>query len=747
MNSKIAEYYKKYINDSNRVSDEICVKEKLPYITDEGKIINTDKFSPSANLFKVNGKYTLHPKGSKDWVDFWKEEHRRIREGYWCGQIRISGYMYFYLNYYKMTIADEEHGEIDSFPKFWRMQFWLDHLFEYAFINKKNFALIKLRGCGLSEYIASRSAKDVMVSDIINNERQNVNILQIAYSAKYLSGGDGLFTKTTSALTWLNQNTDEGIYQPFGHTMKNDEMHWVAGYREKSSNQPIRTGGSIKATIIAKPDDIRGGRFKFGYIEEAGVNPKLDKTVQIGESNTRRGTIKTGILAMWGTSNEEAAGIETFKKILQNPVAYGALSFDNVWRNIEKGKEYLHTIPTNPFEYLIHEDEEDQLKGVGYFIPTYEIKKLDEFGNPNRDDAYDEIMKEREKKINAIGEEDTGVLSYIADNPIYMEEALIVSKGKRFSSNELSRQIVNIETKVIEPEIFRGDIEFVKDNKDNIIGVKFIPFAKGVFKILEHPSHIVKQDGGFFVALDSELPNKRYIAGIDSIDQGTEDSSGQGSSLGALVKKRYDPEKGLDPFGNMYVAIYNERPKYAKDGHENVLKLLLYFKAIGLLEYTKITIKDYIVSLNLGKFLANEPSAPGEVITNYKRKQFKKGLRITSDIIYFYLNLIEQYIKENHQKILFKELLEQLSSYTYDQKTKYDLVAAMGMCEILSAEFRDVSIRTEEKAVNLLPMRWFTDPYTGVKKFGIPSDMNKDFMIDNKQVKYLDVKSGKLIYK
>jgi len=268
MDKEIAKYYKKYVCDKSRVSDKVCVKKKLPYITDDNKIINSDKFSVSAIEFEKNKSYTQYPIGSKGWVDFWTEEHRRIREGYWCGQVRISGYLYFYLNYYRMTIADEEEGELEAFPKFWAMQFWLDHLFEYAFVNKQNFALIKLRGCGLSEYIASRSAKDVMIPDIVKGQKQYANIKQMAYSSKYLGGDDGLFTKTTGAIAWLNRNTNEGIYQSFGHTMKNDEMHWVAGYRNKSSNEPIRTGGSIKATIISKPDDIRGGRMKFCYGEE-----------------------------------------------------------------------------------------------------------------------------------------------------------------------------------------------------------------------------------------------------------------------------------------------------------------------------------------------------------------------------------------------------------------------------------------------------------------------------------------------
>jgi hypothetical protein len=744
MNDKIKKYYNKYVFDKTKCSDEKCQKENLPYLTEDDKVINTDKFSERANFFIKNGGYTKDPKGSKAWVDFWNEEHRRIREGYWCGQVRISGDYYFHLNYYRMIIADSKYGEIEAFPKFWSMQFWLSHLFEYCEINKKNFFLIKLRGCGLSELMASKTVRNVLLPDIKGNQKQGKSILLTAADSKYLGGADGLFTKTTRAITWLNQNTDEGIYQPFGHTMKNDEMHWVAGYRHKSSNEPIKTGGEVKATIITKPDDVRGGRYNIIALEESGSNPKLDKMIGIAESNTRRGTIKTGVIFGWGTSNEDSRGIETFKKVLTNPLVYDAIAFDNVWRSVENGKEYIEQIPRNPFKYLI-DDDNNVTKGVGYFIPTYDIKCLDEFGNPDREKAYDEIIAERNKKIIGVGDDDSSVLAYIADHPIYMEEALIVSKGKRFSSNELSRQIVNIETKVIEPKLYRGDFEFITNAKKDIIGVQFIPYNKGKVSLLEIPNHATKHGNNYQVFLTNDMPDKLYIAGIDSIDQGTEDSAGVGSSLGCLIKKRFDPNDSLNPFNNTYVGLYNERPKYAKDGWEVVLQMLIFYRAIGLLEYTKIGLKDYIVdTMKLGKYLSYEPKAPGEKITNYKRKQNKKGIRITTDIINFYLGLIEEYIRENNKNILFKQLLEQLSMYTFEDKTKYDLIAAMGMCEILSSEFKEILPTTEVKEVREA-MKWYTTS-SGKRIFGIPPKKDIFGNVNNYRTpKVINVRTGEQI--
>ena len=478
---------------------------------------------------------------------------------------------------------------------------------------------------------------------------------------------------------------------------------------------------------------------KNGIItHNSGANHVLGATLTVALPLTKRLNVRTGTHIIWGTSNADSRGIDAFKKVLQNPEGYDCLKFRNVWRQLEKGKEYLQYIPTNPFEFLIPSWEKE--KGVGYFIPTYEIMCLDKDGNSNRDKAYDLIMEERQKKMESVNnEEDSDVLTYIADHPIYMEEALIVSKGKRFSSNELSRQIVNIETKVIEPLIIRGDLEFEKNNKGEVLGVNFYENKKGAISLLEIPEFAEKRANYFYVPLINEIPNKLRIAGIDSIDQGSSDSTGSGSDIACVVKKRFNPNSPLDEMNNTYVAIYNERPKYAKDGWENVLKLLVFTRSVALLEYTKIGIKDYIIdTMKMGRFLAYEPKAPGEKITNYKRNKNKKGMRVTADVIHFYLGLIEEYIRENYRNILFKQLLEQISMYTYEEKTKFDLIAAMGMCEILSAEFREILPQIEEDKPTRKAMRWYHNE-NGKKVFGIVPDHYKDFgIIDNRIPKYYE---------
>jgi hypothetical protein len=57
-------------------------------------------------------------------------------------------------------------------------------------------------------------------------------------------------------------------------------------------------------------------------------------------------------------------------------------------------------------------------------------------------------------------------------------------------------------------------------------------------------------------------------------------------------------------------------------------------------------------------------------------------------------DLIATYVEDYCHNIWFLEFLEQLSQYTDEGKGAYDIVAAMGMCEIADEELSNVLPRT-----------------------------------------------------
>src|SRR5690606_21207887 len=100
------------------------------------------------------------------------------------------------------------------------------------------------------------------------------------------------------------------------------------------------------------------------------------------------------------------------------------------------------------------------------------------------------------------------------------------------------------------PTVETGELEWVyKTGTQKITGVKWTPSPTGRIKILEHPR--TDREGKAYKNL--------YIGGIDSIDQGSDNSlvGEDGSKFAAVVKKRY---LHAEDTHDMYVAFYKDRP-------------------------------------------------------------------------------------------------------------------------------------------------------------------------------------------
>lgn len=466
----------------------------------------------------------------------------------------------------------------------------------------------------------------------------------------------------------------------------------------------------------------------FTIVHNCGVFQELGGILKKLRPNTIRrsnhGDVKTGFIMMWGTSNTDTRGTESFRAILKNPDLYGCVKFRNVHSAVKDSTDKILNLPRFAFEYMLHHTSDE--KGVGHFIPYYDSYYMDDDGNPLRDKSYLAIMETR-KRAMELAKEDVdkeNLMREIADHPITMEEALLVSKGRYFTNPMVSRQLVNLETGVVESTMMRGDLTFEKDKNGVIIGVIWYDNPNGLIQILEHPEWAKKDTKGrWIVKIDEDKPWRLNIAGIDSVDQGIDDSAGTGSNLGCVIKKRRPVEDALSAtYPETYIALYNHRSHNVKHDYENILKLLLYFNAQALLEYTKVRIRDYIVDeMGFGKFLAYEPDL-SHTISNFKRKKLKKGIRATKDVILFYLGLITEYIDDSCEKILIKDLLDQIANYTYEEKGSYDLIAAMGMCEILATEYRDRLPTKVDSTPQFRSPRWYKDPYSGKKVFGVPPE-------------------------
>lgn len=67
-----------------------------------------------------------------------------------------------------------------------------------------------------------------------------------------------------------------------------------------------------------------------------------------------------------------------------------------------------------------------------------------------------------------------------------------------------------------------------------------------------------------------------------------------------------------------------------------------------------------------------------------KKKPTKRliGIPSTEAVIKHGLELISSFLSDYYYTIDYPEMLEELLKYTYENKRKFDIIAAMGCCEI-----------------------------------------------------------------
>ena len=149
--------------------------------------------------------------------------------------------------------------------------------------------------------------------------------------------------------------------------------------------------------------------------------------------------------------------------------------------------------------------------------------------------------------------------------------------------------------------------------------------SHGDILILEHPER-----DEYGAVLDN-----LYVAGIDSIDQGKEDSTGQSdtSDFCIVIKRRAHGLK--EP---QYVAMYKARPNDIRFAYGNAMRMLEYYGCKAVLEATRINFKEFLKQQNKLHLLMKRPrstmtnyggrNAPGQQGANKRRKTSEYGIQL-----------------------------------------------------------------------------------------------------------------------
>lgn len=479
---------------------------------------------------------------------------------------------------------------------------------------------------------------------------------------------------------------------------KNSNYLRRASHYEIRDGQKIEVGwgSQIQGIITNKPGKLRGDRTDILMFEECGLWPQFTKAYTQADALVGQIGRQWGLRLMGGTGGETGPQMEGLRKMYYEPQLFGVLPYRH---NFTKNGEYAIT---------------------SFFLPAFrtikELSLLDSRGWLDDEDGKAYFNKTRDLKAQDPKEFTTFCAEYCFDG----EEAFSLEGNNKFNKILIAEQLANIKIHKDSPKPERGTLEYIFKNgqhsRENITGLRWIKNNSGDVQIIEHPiwTQVSYDEEGN--ELKYEKMNGLYVAGIDSIDLGMEDTSAltkDPSNFCIVIKRR---QFGLkDP---TYVAMYKARPNDVRDAYKTAIKLLQYYNCKANLEATRVSILSWAREKKYLNYFMYRPVATYPAGNNPKRRTI--GTPASVAIIDHQTDLIRDYVNDFCHNIWFEEMLDELSRYTDEMKRKFDIIAAMGLCELGDEDMMGVTPRQIENTDDSFQdFGYYIDPETGYRRQGV----------------------------
>ena len=400
------------------------------------RVLNSDKFRPAALFFQEHGRYTLAPRGTTDYVQYWDRETSRCLNGYVAPDgDAITGYHYFYLNYSPiMKLQEVEYTDrygnkrtrrerIFGFPRFWDYDYFYFNAIEEAETQGKHMAVLKSRQRGYSFKGASMLVRNY---ELIAGSKN----FAVASEQKFLIG-DGILTKAWQIMDFIDKNTAWSKQR-----LTSTRMERVSGYKVTDEFGKQTEQGYLSSitgiTLKNDPERLRGTRGKLVLFEEGGKFPSLETAWRIEQPAVETDDgVAFGLMLAFGTGGTEGGQFDGLKNLFYKPEAFNVLSFPNIW-----------------------DDGQENTK-CGFFVPSWSNMEstdengkqifMDEFGNSYREKAIEELIRQR-NVIKDGGATQTSVDRFISERPLKPQEAVLELGKNIFPRKLLMDQLTKIRT-------------------------------------------------------------------------------------------------------------------------------------------------------------------------------------------------------------------------------------------------------------------------------------------------------------
>lgn len=671
-------------------------------------------FTEVRETFLRTGRYCSYLPRSKRWDAFWKEQYTRCKYGMTSHGYTITGDNYFFLNFYQLPVVDMDkasgEGTNESFPVFFASQYMFFHYLQMCRVLHKNAALMKARSIGFSEINASLAAR---LYTTIKRSRTMITCFKDTYL-------NGTFSKLDHALTFINTNAD-GFFKP---RLTDKALEKKSGYQVKIDGQFTDFGWRSVVIGIngSKPSNIRGDRVDLLIYDEAGSWPDLTTAVVQGQELCEVQGVPRGIMLFGGTGGDFGPPLKGLKKIYYNPKAFKILPFRHKWTQDGTTIESGFFLP--------------------YFLQSLNPEYMDSRGVCNQTE-YKKVLQEERNNLLAVPED---YLKKCAERCWNAEEAFTLEGQNKFNKMKIADQLAKIRLHKIGPRPQVGTIDYTyKSNKhslENIDGFRWL-LNSGKVQILEHPvwsdlykEQIEKQKKeAEEQGIDFEAPvytemNDLYVAGIDGIDIGAAQTSKETrdpSDFCIVIKRR---AFGLNE--PQYVAMYKDRPQNIREAYKIAMCMCRYYNCRINIEATRVGMITWARENKCLQYFMKRPRATLTDIKYGTTKQY--GTPATKTIIEQQTDLIADYVEDYGHNIWFEDMLEQLNGYNDENKTKFDIIAALGMVELADQELSGRQPTKVDKEVEEFQDYGYYINDKGYREFGvIPKKQSNQIVIKQEE--------------
>lgn len=677
------------------------------------KIYSTDKFRPAAIFFQEHGCYTLAPRGTTDYIQYWDRETDRCLNGYKAPDgDSITGYHYFYLNYSPiMKLEEVEYTDRDGnkrtrrerifgFPRFWDYDYYYFHAIEQAEDEGKHMAVLKSRQRGYSFKGASMLVRNY---ELIPGSKN----FAVASEQKFLVG-DGLLTKAWQIMDFIDKNTAWSKQR-----LTSTRMERVSGFKIKDEFGKETEQGYLSSitgiTLKNDPERIRGTRGKLVLWEEGGKFPNLLTAWRIEQPAVETDDGRAfGLMIGFGTGGTEGGSFDGLKDLFYQPDAYNVLSFPNIW-----------------------DDKAEQTR-CGFFVPSWSNMEgtdvngnqlMDKDGNSLKDMAMEELIRQR-NKIKDGGATQQSIDRFISERPIKPQEAVLELGKNIFPRKLLMDQLTRIRTNK-KLQNMKHIVDLSWDGNGQVIATE----KKSGDITTYHLKKDDKPDGSIVIweYPITDPPFGLYIAGCDPYDHDESFTNSLGSTF---IFKRV---KAGEAWNDVIVAEYSGRPDTAEEYYENVRKLLMFYNARLLFENERKGIYPYFTNKHCDYLLADQPDKIITEIFKDSKVQRRKGCHMTKQIRAYGEGLILEWLLEeyepghpNLERVYSEPLIEELIEN--DGVKNVDRLIALCMVMIYREELYQVKVsaaKEQNKRIELFEMplfskQWFDSYDTTKPDDGVP---------------------------